>query len=67
MNKIKQVKLKKVKPRGKLYRLEVLANVADPPRDPDAVVLEGSCLIYTDEGVHFARLYPVKEEAKQSK
>lgn len=65
MRKVKRVKLKKAKPRGKLYRLEVFASHTDPPSDPDATILRGSCMIYTNGGTHFGRLYPVKEEAHQ--
>lgn len=61
---LKKVKLKKAKPRGRLYRLDVHANITDPPRDT-SVPLEGPVIIYTPDGVHFGNLYPVKEEAER--
>lgn len=58
----KKYKLKKARPKGTLYRFEPFANIAEPPID-NSVPIKGSVMIYTDYGICFGRMYPVKEEA----
>lgn len=60
---MKKYKLKKARPRGKLYRLEIVATCTDPPQDTSALI-EGPVNIIAKKGMYFGRLYPVKEATK---
>jgi hypothetical protein len=60
---MKKYKLKIARPKGTLYRFEPFANCTKTPRDI-AAPIKGKVMIQADDGLHFGRLYPVKEAPK---